>query len=317
MKRRTFKRNTGLLSAASLLPSYTIFAQNRRLKSIGVQLFSLPKLLAKDFDAGLQLIAELGYNEIQLFGPYDFSAESNKKFWKNLEPLMGFSGSGFFGHSAMEVKTMLKNYDLKATAAHTDLDTLRTKMPELAKTGKEVGYKYVVLPAIPEEERTTLDDYKRLADDFNRIGKNAKEEGIRFAYHNHGYGLQGVNGQIPFQIILDNTDSDLVFFEMDVFWTIAGKADPVEYLKKYPNRFKLMHLKDMSKKVQFSGDGGNPNQWQELFPFLVSVGDGILNFKEIIDVAKKSGVKHFYVEQDVVANPEIALQKSVDYLKSI
>lgn len=317
MKRRTFIRNTGLLSVTSLLPSYSIFAQNRRLKSIGVQLFSLPKLLAKDFDAGLQLIAELGYNEIQLFGPYDFSAESNKKFWKNLEPLLGFTGSGFFGHSAKEVKTMLKNYDLKATAAHTDLDTLRTKMPELAKTGKEMGYKYVVLPAIPEEERTTLDDYKRLADDFNRIGKNAKEEGIRFAYHNHGYGLQEVDGQTPFQIILDNTDPDLVFFEMDIFWTIAGGADPIEYLEKYPNRFKLVHLKDMSQKVKFSGDGGSPQQWTELFPHMTNIGAGIIDFKDLIGASKAYGVKHFYVEQDLVENPEIALKKSIDYLKSI
>jgi len=317
MKRRAFIRNTSLLSAASLLPSYSLFAQKRLLKSIGVQLFSLPKLLAKDFEGGLKLIADMGYDEIQLFGPYEFSAESNKKFWKSVEPLLGFSGSGFFGHSSKEVKSMLNNYGLKATAAHTDLDTLRTKMPELAKAGKEIGFKYVVLPAIPEEERTTLDDYKRLAEDFNRIGKNAKKEGIHFAYHNHGYGLQEVYEQVPFQIILDNTDPDLVFFEMDIFWTIAGKADPLEYLKKYPNRFKLMHLKDMSKKVQFSGDGGNPEQWTELFPFLVSVGDGILDFKELIDVAKKSGVKHFYVEQDLVTNPEAALMKSVNYLKSI
>jgi sugar phosphate isomerase/epimerase len=104
---------------------------------------------------------------------------------------------------------------------------------------------------------------------------------------------------------------------MDIYWTTAGGANPIEYLKSYPNRYLCIHLKDMSKLVYFSKDGGNPQQWIELFPYMTNVGNGILDIKQIVYEAKKNGVKHFFVEQDMVENPKIALQASLDFLKNI
>jgi sugar phosphate isomerase/epimerase len=104
---------------------------------------------------------------------------------------------------------------------------------------------------------------------------------------------------------------------MDIFWTTAGGANPVDYLQSFPNRYKQMHVKDMKEIVHFSGDGGSANEWIELFPHMATAGSGALNLKSIIDTGLKTGVKHFYVEQDMVASPEIALKKSFDYLKSI
>ena len=163
----------------------------------------------------------------------------------------------------------------------------------------------------------TLDGYRSVAEEFNKIGEQAKKIGLKFSYHNHGYGLQEMDGDIPLNLILNQTDAGLVFFEMDIYWTTAGGADPIAYLEAYPNRYHLMHIKDMKEKVRFSGDGGNPNQWIELFPYMTTAGDGIFDLQSIITAGKKAGVKHFFVEQDMVQQPEIALKKSIDYLNNL
>ena len=316
MKRRKFLQSTSAIASSLLLPSHNLMsAPLKGLKKIGVQLFSLPKLLESDFRGGIKMLSEMGYKEVELFGPYPFSSESAKAGWEAVTPMLGFSGSGYFGHGAESVKAILKEHGIKATSAHTDLDTLQSRMNQLGEAGDALGFSYVGLPAIPPEKRTSLDDYKRIADDFNKIGEEAKRVGLRFAYHNHGYGLQEANGVIPLNLILDRTDPNLVFFEMDLFWTTAGGANPIHYLETYPGRYKLMHIKDMKAEKRFSGDGGNPKEWIELFPFMTTAGNGVIDIKSIVDAGKKSGVKHFYVEQDMVANPEIALKASLDYLK--
>ncbi|NND15176.1 MAG: TIM barrel protein [Eudoraea sp.] len=317
MKRRNFLKNTTALVACSAIPNYKAFAQSKALNSIGIQLFSLPKLLENDFTAAIQMLAQMGYKEVELYGPFPYSATSAKEGWKMITPNLGFSGSGYFGHTPKEVKSILKENGIQATSIHTDLDTLQTRMEQLGEAGDEIGFNYIGLPAIPPEKRKTLDDYKMIAEAFNKIGEQAKEVGLKFAYHNHGYGLHEMDGHVPMNIILDQTDPDLVFFEMDIFWTTAGGADPVSYLEAYPDRYHLMHLKDMKEKVQFSGDGGDPGQWIQLFPYMTTAGDGVLDIPSIISAGKKMGVTHFYVEQDMVAQPEMALKRSIDYLKAI
>ena len=101
---------------------------------------------------------------------------------------------------------------------------------------------------------------------------------------------------------------------MDIFWTLGAGQNPVDLLKKYPKRYKLMHLKDMKEKLTFDGDGENPQQWYKLFSNMTSCGDGIADLESIIETAKNVGVKYFYVEQDMAKNPEIVLQKSIEYL---
>lgn len=284
---------------------------------IGIQLFSLPKLLEQDFPKAIQLLSQMGYQEVELFGPYSFSDPAVIAEWKALAPMLGFSGSGFFGNSLSDVSTILKNNGLTVPSVHTDLITLQNSMPAFGEMAQVLGFKYVVLPAIPEEKRKTLEDYKYLADSFNQIGENAKKEGLKFAYHNHGYGLQEVEGQLPLQLLLDNTDPDLVFGELDIYWTTAGGIDPVSLLEAYPNRYHLMHLKDMKELVRFSGDGGNSMEWMQLFPYMTTAGDGVLDLPLLIQKGKELGVQHFLVEQDMVAEPAVALKHSFDYLAGI
>lgn len=306
-----------MLSAAGLLSSSNLFAAPGLIKKIGIQFFSLPKMLEKDLPGTLAMLSKMGYKEVELYGPYTFSTAAAKQSWDAVTPALGFKGSGFFGHTAQEMKTMLKDNGLTAPSMHTDLDTLQTNMHQLAEAAQLLGTEYVVLPSIPDEKRQTLDDYKKMADAFNKIGEAAKKGGIKFAYHNHGYGLKAMDGQIPLKLILDGTDASLVFFEMDLYWTTAGGADPIALLENYKNRYHLMHVKDMSKKVQFSGDGGDASQWIELFPYMTTAGNGVLDLKAILTKATATGVKHFIVEQDMVADPEVALKKSFDYLSAL
>ncbi|MDX2285739.1 MAG: TIM barrel protein [Bacteroidia bacterium] len=315
MNRRHFLQTSAALGAASLLGSCgTDTPMNT---GFGIQLFSLPRLLEQDFRQAIALLASMGYRSVELYGPYPFSAPGAIDRWKAVTPALGFSGSGYFGLQREEVAGILREHGLTAPSIHTDLDTLETRMGPLAEAAHALGHQYVGLPAIPDERRTTLDGYKRTADAFNAIGEAAKREGIRFAYHNHGYGLQELDGELPLDLLIRRTDPGLVFLEMDIFWMTAGGGDPVAYLRSYPGRYRLMHLKDMKERKRFSGDGGNAMQWIELFPYMTTAGSGVLDLAAIVAAAREAGVEHLIVEQDMVAQPEIALQQSLDFLKGV
>jgi len=305
------------MSVATLAGTHKLMAMPSLLNNIGIQLFSIPKMLSEDFEGGLEMLSSIGFKEIELFGPYPFSDEKNIKQWAGAASMLGFSGSGYFGKSRNEVKSLMKKYGFKVPAMHTDLDTLNNKMGELAEDANALGVNYVVLPSIPDEKRQNLDGYKRVADEFNKIGEEAKKHGIRFAYHNHGYGFHKMDGKIPMDIIFKETDPKLVYFEMDLFWTTAAGADPVKLLKEHKGRYKLMHIKDMTEKKQFSGDGGDASQWFVLFPYMASAGEGVLDLPNILSTAKKNGVDHFFVEQDLVKEPKVALKKSFNYLNKV
>lgn len=310
MNRRQFlAHSAAVLAAGAMTP-----ASADATKRIGLQLFSMPKMLEKNFREAIAFIAGLGYSEVELYGPYPFSAPEAIAHWRAITPQLGFSGSGFFGLTAAQVHSILREHRISAPSMHTDLLTLQRQMGALAEAAHVLGATYVTLPSIPADKRTSLDDFKHMADSFNSIGSEAHRYGLKFAYHNHGYGLHEMQGQIPLELLLQQTDPALVFFEMDIYWTTAGGGDPVQYLKDYPTRYKLLHLKDMKERRQFSGDGGDPSQWIELFPYMTSVGDGVLDVKGIVSQGRRSGVEHFFVEQDMVADPQVALKRSADFL---
>jgi sugar phosphate isomerase/epimerase len=126
-----------------------------------------------------------------------------------------------------------------------------------------------------------------------------------------------MEGQIPFQLILKQTDPNLVFLQMDLFWTVAGGADPIKLITENKGRYKMMHVKDMKSQARFSGDGGNAQEWMALFGEMTNVGEGILDLKNILAAAKANCMEHFIIEQDIVNNPEIALKICVDNFKKL
>lgn len=317
MNRKKFLQVSATTTLGSIFPFQSIIDSVDANKKMAIQLFSLPKMCIADFPGTVKMLSGMGYKELELFGPYPFSTQKAKDNWAAIAPMVGFSGSGYFDRDIKEVKKILDDHGLSSPSAHTDLDTLINKMGALGEAAHTLGHKYVVLPSIPDEYRKSIDDYKKIAETFNTIGAEAKKNGIRFAYHNHGYGIKPKDGIIPLEIIINNTDSDLVYLEMDIFWTTAGGADPVQLLTKFPNRYKMLHIKDMKHKTQFSGDGGDASQWVALWGEMTTAGDGVLDLISLFKQAKKSGIEHYIVEQDLVSDPNIALKKSIDYLKKI
>jgi sugar phosphate isomerase/epimerase len=290
---------------------------SERLSRLGVALFTIAKLLDQDFAGALKLLADIGYKEVQFYGPFPFSVPAAHERWKSLSPSLGLKASGFFGLSPREVRAVLDRHGLSAPAMHVDVGTLRTRLSEAAEAAHVLEMKYVGISSIPADERRTLDGYKRVADEFNEIGKRANTLGVRFIYHNHGYGLTAREGQIPLRVVLDRTDPQLVAMEMDLFWTVAGGGDPVELLDTYRGRYRLMHIKDMKQRVRFTRDGGDASQWMELFPYMADAGSGVLDLPTILSHAKRSGVEHFLVEQDLVATPHESLRHSYRFLSNL
>src|SRR5262249_45373206 len=139
-------------------------------------------------------LASIGYKEIETFGPYSWSAEVAKDRWKVTAQSLAFKGSGYFGLTPAAVKRILDDHGLTSPSMHTDLDSLRTRLEPMAEAAHVLGQRYVVLPAIPASERQNLDGYRRMADVFNQIGTQATKLGMRFKYHNHGYGLKTIDG---------------------------------------------------------------------------------------------------------------------------
>ncbi len=291
--------------------------QQAKVSKLGVQLFSLPKMLDKDFAGSMEMLARLGYQEIETFGPYTFSDPKQIENWKKVTPSLGFSGSGFFGHTLGEVQTIMKANGLSVPSMHTDIYTLQNAMGPLAEAAHGLGATYVTLPAIPAEFRKNLDDYRRSAELFNTIGADALKHGVRFGYHNHGYGLKAVDGKVPLDVLLSATDPASVFLEMDVFWTVAGGADPVERLSRFKGRYRMLHLKNMKSIQHFSGDGGGPDQWIPLFPYMTTLGEGAIDIKAIVAAAKANGAEHYFVEQDNADNAEQVLGKSADFWNAL
>ena len=314
MTRKDFLNYSALAAASLITPS---FMTNSKHYTLGLGLFSVPRGLNDDLKGTLDMLASIGFQELEVFGPYAFTNEKTKQEWAVTSQMLGFNTSGFYGHTPEDFSLMVKDRGMRIPSMHTDIETLQHNMSELAQAARTIGATYVVLPALPEAYRTNIDAYKRSADLFNEIGRNAREEGIRFGYHNHGYGLKPWGEVRPIDIILDQTDPDLVFFEMDLFWTTAGGIDPVKLLDKHPNRYKLLHIKDMKPITEFEGDGSNPQEWYGLFPNMTSCGQGDIDLEGIIKTSKKNGVEHYFVEHDMVQQPEVALKESFNYLKNI
>lgn len=317
MNRRNFLASAGAATMmASAFGAQPSFAAGTGRK-FGIQLWSVAKMLSEDFEGTIALLARLGYRELETYGPYTFSDPRQIENWKATAAKLGFSGSGFFGLSTEKVKQVFAGHGFSVPSMHTDLFTLQTRMGELAEAAHGLGATYVTLPSLPADKRASFDDYKRAADMFNAIGADATRNGVRFAYHNHGYGLVPVNGKVPLDTLLDATDPAHVFFEMDTYWTTAGGADPKEYLARYKGRYRMVHLKDMKGQHRFTGDGGGASDWIEMFPYLTYLGDGSLDMAGIIAAAEKAGVEHFFVEQDRADDLMKAIAGSADYMKKL
>lgn len=284
--RRSFLKTTALASAGLLLAPELFAAKT---KYIGVQLYTVRDLMAKDPVDTLSKVSKIGFNSVE-----------------------GATYTGtqrFYGMEPAIFKKALNDNGLKMFSSHYALgestpNTKGTMVNEWQKAVDDaatVGLKYMVCAYLGDSERGTLDHYKLTADKLNKAGEVAKKAGIQVCYHNHNFEFEAQDGKYPYDVLLNSTDAGLVKMEMDLYWMFRAKQDPIAYFDKHPGRFPLWHVKDMDN---------SPKQ------FFTEVGNGVIPFKNIFAHAKKAGLQYFFNEQDQTpGNPLDSITKSYQYIK--
>lgn len=291
MKRRPFVRNITALTLGSLLATRCRFEASSKNKDIGLQLWTVRSEMAADPKGTLEAIAKIGYKDLE-------SA--------------GYSEGLFYGMEKKEFKNLLKELGLKMQSGHTRTgflapelkNTMRGNFDAVCEDAAEMGQKTIVCGWFSDEERKDIESYKRLVDLFNKCGVTAKKHGIQFAHHNHDFEFQKMEGLVPYDLLLNETDVDLVKFQMDLYWVKKGGADAFDYFKNHPGRFTTWHVKDMDDTPE---------------KFFTEVGNGIIDFKAIFKEKELSGMEYFYVEQDDCKDhkPMESIAISHDYMSKM
>ena len=195
---------------------------------------------------------------------------------------------------------MLDRLGLKAPGGHYGLPAIQDGLPQTIIEAKTLGFEYVIVPWLPEEFRNR-DGFVRVAELFNTTGEKLRAAGLRLGYHNHDFEFAELkDGGIGYDVLLEKTDPKLVWLELDLFWIRKGGRDPIDYFRRYPNRYRLVHIKDMA------ADG-----------IMVDIGKGAMNWRELLGVARKAGVRHFLAEHDGASDALAFAKTSFDYLSTL
>lgn len=286
LQRRDFLKQAGALTASAFALSQTdLFgAPAKTLKTFGVQLYSVRDDLPKDPKGVMTKLAGMGYKQFESYsGPKGF----------------------LWGMQPNEMKTFLADQGVKMVSTHFDYRSAAAKPDELKKSidmAAGAGLTYLLCPHIGPQK--TWDAWKKIADDFNRVGAEVSKAGLKFGYHNHDYSFKPLDGKLPQDFLLANTDPKHVMFELDMCWIEAAGQDAITHLKKYGNRYELCHVKDFKRE-------GDKVVQQNL-------GEGIVDYKKILRVAMDNGMKYYIVEQeDYPQSPLASVAYDADYLKKL
>lgn len=292
MIRRKFLK-TALVSSLASSAAFQAMAlskNNRYRNEIGIQLYTLRNELKEDTVSTIKTVAEAGYQQVE---PY------------------GFPNAGLMIQAA-------KDHGMAVNSSHFDWESVTnpskkgtTPFGKILDEARKEGLAHLVVPYVHEENRQTLDDYKRLAENCNRAALKAKQAGIQLSYHNHAFEFQPQEGGKTGYDILISEFAPEMKFEMDVFWIVVGGVDPVKLLRKLKGRVSQLHLKDLKKGMSLPEFGKVPNDaFKEL-------GNGSIDMEPIIKAAEKAGVAHCHVEQDQSPNPIKSIQQSIQYLGTL
>jgi sugar phosphate isomerase/epimerase len=275
--------------ACTFVLDYQVYSQKKGLykAELGVQAYTFRRQFAKNVEATLDTVKMLGFTELE--------------------------GGGARGVSHEDFKKMCDIRGISVPSIGSDFNQLAKDPMQYVKTAKIYGAEYVMCAWIPHKGNDfTIDDAKKAVEVFNAAGKVLKENGLTFCYHDHGYEFRPYGNGDLMDYIIQNTKPEYVSFEMDVLWTIhgGGANSPEALLKKYKGRWKLMHVKDLRKGVVGDKSGHEPPQND------VVLGTGQANWKKILKLANKYGIKHFFIEDE--SDHEIEnIPKSLAYLKSL
>lgn len=243
-------------------------ASSSRVTRAGLQLYTVRALIERDMADTLRRVAGVGYREVEF--------------------------AGYFGRNPGSVRAMLDDAGLTAPSAHVGLDALHRDTTGAIAAAKVIGHRHLVVPWL--QPPTDIDAWRRIAADFNRIGAELRQHGLQFAYHNHDFELRPIAGTVPYDLLLNECDPELVKMEMDIFWTVKGGGDPLSYFERFPGRFTMVHVKDMR----------DPRGAQEM----TEVGAGSIDFSRIFAQSERAGLVHYFVEHDDPTDPLESIRTS-------
>ena len=270
---------------------------------IGLQLWTVREQLQKNFESTLHKIAEIGYREVELFELPVSSPHYRKK---------NFSDAGLTCISGHFYLDEFKNPRVIDAAKELGLSYMIVVFPTLRSLSSREVSKMKFEDLVPLYDKITLDDYKWNADQFNRLGEKLHQNGLRLGYHNHAVDLKRFGNMTALDTLIESTDPRLVTFEMDCGHVIHAGRDPIEYLKKYPQRIELLHLKDLKPGFETSATLDTEEKGTN-----TEIGAGGIDWNKLFAVAKQGGhVKHYFVEHEGKMDhpPFEAIKISYDYL---
>jgi sugar phosphate isomerase/epimerase len=276
--RRDFLKNitlaTGVLAAAPKLADGSPAGKNKM--KTGIQLWTLRDIIGDDVPGTLKALSKIGYNSVEPFG-YDGT---------------------FFKYSAKDFRKMCNDLGIDVTSTHTGIT--EENAAEYAEKAIVAGLEYLVMPSFMGRPENTLDDFKKVALELNHIGEITRKAGISLCYHNHNFEFREMEGKLPYDIMLAETDPELVSFQMDIYWVVKAGKSPQDYFEKHPGRFKTWHIKDMAM------DGAS-----------CIVGNGKIKFPELMKHAKTAGLKRIFVEQEQYSEgaPLYCVEQSFKYIQ--
>ncbi len=279
MNRRGFLRTTTILGTGLVIvPSIACTAE----KLIGLQIYSVRQAINKDLEGTLTRLAQMGYNSIEH---------------------AGYSNGLIYNLSPGKFKALVESLGMKLLSGHVGINPGAKKedWEKIISDNAEAGLKYMVAPSVGRSHRDSQKSINSTIEAFNQIGELCKKHGMKFAYHNHAFEFQEVEGEVLYDSLLKGTDPDLVAMEMDLYWVYRGNRNPLDYFEKYPGRFELWHVKDMEAGEE---------------QFFAEVGHGTIDFDKIFAASRRAGLKYYFVEQDASRRDLMeSVRMSVDYLK--
>lgn len=263
---------------------------DRKSFGVGLQLYTIRDAMAADALGSLKKLSDMGF--------------------KNLE-LAGYADGKFYGFAPAEFKKIVTDLGMDVISSHAAVEAqgITTETAKImADAHAELGAKYCIQPWVNDEDRT-IETYKRMIGDWNKVGEIMKGVGIQFGYHNHNFEFANIDGIVPYyDLFMPEMDANLITMELDLFWATKAGQDPVEMFNKYPGRFQLLHLKDMSLN--------NAPYFDVIKDDICSVGAGLIDFKTILAAKETAGAKYHFVEDDNQGNglPFEALEVSISNL---
>jgi sugar phosphate isomerase/epimerase len=263
-----------------------------KIDRLGLQLYTVRMEMEKNFEDTLREVAAIGYKEVEF--------------------------AGYFEQPPKDIRRMLDRYDLTAPSVHVDYQSIESNWQQVVETAHTIGHKYIVNPMLAPHLIEDLEGWQRAAELFNRAGEFSKQAGIQLAYHNHFFEFLPLHGKIPYDILLESCDPELLKMELDFCWIAAVGQDPLPYFERYPGRFPLVHLKQLKKLPVRTPDGEPVSDFfQRAMPEMTDVGEGVIDWKQTLSQSSQAGIQHFFVEHDAPPSAFDSIRTSYEYLQQL